>query len=138
MPTVKTAKKHPECEHCSAADRVLKNSADIRNQALRKIREQAEEITRLRAQLAETQKREQDLLAERKGEGVRTRRAIAEAKKKWLADHPAPKAPTCPKCNGKGYTIKCDYTVPCDCAQARVPDEDPYECDNRYEPNDMY
>ncbi|WP_373092511.1 hypothetical protein [Zhongshania sp.] len=45
-----------------------------------------EEITRLRAQLAESQKREQELLSERKGEGVRTRRAIAEAKKKWLAE----------------------------------------------------
>lgn len=46
----------------------------------------AYEITRLRAELAETQKREQEILSERKGEGVRTRRAIAEAKKKWLAE----------------------------------------------------
>ena len=43
-----------------------------------------------------------------------------------LAENPTPQPPTCPKCNGKGSTVKCDYTVPCDCqnpAPAKVPGE---------------
>lgn len=58
MVIVKNATKHPDCEHCSSADRVLKNGADILGKATRKVKKQAKEITRLRAQLAKAEGQE--------------------------------------------------------------------------------